>query len=131
MSEVPEQLLFTNDHEWLHLEDNGDVTVGVTDHAQAALGELVFVEVPETGAEFAAGDACAVVESVKAASDVYCPLAGEITQVNDALEDEPECVNSSPYKDGWLFRIRPDDATVLENMMDAEAYQRFLAELED
>ena len=131
MSEVPDQLLFTEDHEWLRLEDDGDVTVGITDHAQAALGELVFVEVPEDGAEFAEGDACAVVESVKAASDVYCPLAGEVTAVNGALADEPELVNSSPYEDGWIFRLRPTDATVLDDKMDAEAYQRFLAELED
>jgi len=131
MSEVPDQLLFTEDHEWLRLEDDGDVTVGITDHAQAALGELVFVEVPESGAEFAEGDACAVVESVKAASDVYCPLAGEVTEVNEALADEPELVNSSPYEEGWIFRLRPTDATVLDDKMDAEAYQRFLAELED
>ncbi len=131
MSEVPDQLLFTEDHEWLRLEDDGDVTVGITDHAQAALGELVFVEVPETGAEFAEGDACAVVESVKAASDVYCPLSGEVTEVNEALADEPELVNSSPYEDGWIFRLRPTDATVLDEMMDADAYERYLAELED
>lgn len=131
MSEVPEQLLYTEEHEWLRLEDDGDVTVGITDHAQAALGELVFVEVPESGAELGAGDACAVVESVKAASDVYCPLAGEVTAVNDSLADEPERVNSSPYEDGWIFRLRPADATVLDDMMDSEAYERFIAELED
>ena len=131
MSEVPEQLLYTEEHEWLRLEDDGDVTVGITDHAQAALGELVFVEVPENGAEFSTGDACAVVESVKAASDVYCPLAGSVTLVNESLADEPELVNGSPYDDGWVFRIRPADATVLDDMMDSEAYERFLAELED
>ncbi len=131
MSEVPEQLLYTEDHEWLRLEDDGDVTVGITDHAQAALGELVFVEVPENGADFGAGDACAAVESVKAASDVYCPLGGEITRVNEALADAPERVNSSPYEDGWVFRLRPADATALDSMMDAEAYERFVAELED
>jgi len=131
MSEVPAQLLYTEEHEWLRLEDDGDVTVGITDHAQAALGELVFVEVPDDGAEYGSGDACAVVESVKAASDVYCPLAGAITQVNEALADEPELVNGSPYENGWVFRIRPADATVLDGMMDAEAYERFLAELED
>lgn len=131
MSEVPAQLLYTEEHEWLRLEDDGEVTVGITDHAQAALGELVFVEVPENGNEYAAGEACAVVESVKAASDVYSPLAGEITQVNEALADEPELVNNSPYDDGWVFRVRPADATVLDDMMDAEAYERFLAELED
>ena len=131
MSEVPEQLMYTEEHEWLRLEDDGDVTVGITDHAQAALGELVFVEVPENGADFGAGDACAVVESVKAASDVYCPLAGEVTAVNPNLADEPELVNGSPYEDGWIFRMRPADATVLDGMMDGEAYQRFIAELED
>lgn len=131
MSEVPERLLYTNDHEWLRVEDDGAVTVGITDHAQQALGELVFVEVPEDGDSFAAGDACAVVESVKAASDVYAPVAGTIAAVNADLEDAPELVNSSPYDGGWIFRIVPDDATVLDNMMDAEAYGRHLAELED
>ena len=131
MSEVPEQLMYTEEHEWLRLEDDGNVTVGITDHAQAALGELVFVEVPENGADFGSGDACAVVESVKAASDVYCPLEGEVTAVNESLADEPELVNSSPYDDGWIFRLRPADATVLDGMMDGEAYQRFIAELED
>jgi glycine cleavage system H protein len=131
MSEVPAELLYTEEHEWLRLEDDGDVTVGITDHAQAALGELVFVEVPEDGAALGAGDACAVVESVKAASDVYCPLAGAVTAVNESLGDAPELVNSSPYEDGWIFRLRPDDATVLDDMMDAEAYERFVAALED
>ena len=131
MSEVPAQLLYTEEHEWLRLEDDGDVTVGITDHAQAALGELVFVETPENGNDYQAGDACAVVESVKAASDVYSPLEGEVTQVNEALADEPELVNNSPYEEGWVFRMRPADATVLDGMMDAEAYERFVAELED
>jgi len=131
MSEVPDNFLYTKDHEWLDLDDDGVVTVGVTDHAQEALGELVFVEVPEVGVTFANGDACAVVESVKAASDIYCPITGEITEVNAALEDEPELVNSSPYEAGWVFRIRPDDATALNELMDAEAYETFLAELED
>lgn len=131
MSEVPDNLLYTSDHEWLKLEDDGSVTVGISDHAQEALGELVFVEVPETGASFAAGDACAVVESVKAASDIYCPVAGTVAAVNEALADEPELVNGSPYEDGWVFRLQPDDATVLDALMDAEAYGRHLAEIED
>ena len=131
MSEVPDSLLFTNDHEWLRLEDDGAVTVGITDHAQQALGELVFVEVPEAGDNFAVGDACAVVESVKAASDIYAPLAGKIAEVNPALADEPELINGDPSAGGWIFRIEPDDATVLDEMMDAEAYGRHLAELED
>ncbi len=131
MSEVPDSYFYTKDHEWLKLEDDGLVTVGITDHAQEALGELVFVEVPEQGASFAAGDACAVVESVKAASDIYCPIAGEVSGANEALADEPELINSSPYEGGWIYRLRPQDATVLDELMDAEAYQRFLAELED
>ena len=131
MSEVPDNFLYTKDHEWLDLDDDGVVTVGITDHAQEALGELVFVEVPEVGVTFANGDACAVVESVKAASDIYCPITGEIIEVNAALEDEPELVNSSSYEAGWVFRIRPDDATALNELMDAEAYENFLAELED
>ena len=131
MSEVPDNLLYTTDHEWLRLEDDGSVTVGISDHAQQALGELVFVEVPEVGASFTAGDACAVVESVKAASDIYCPVAGAVTGVNESLADEPELVNGSPYEDGWVFRMQPEDATVLDQLMDAQAYGRHLAELED
>ena len=131
MSEVPDSFLYTEDHEWLRLDDDGSVTVGISDHAQEALGELVFVEVPEVGDSFSAGDACAVVESVKAASDIYCPLAGEVAAVNTALADAPELVNSSPYEDGWVFRLLPTDATVLDDFMDAEAYGRYLAELED
>jgi glycine cleavage system H protein len=131
MSEVPDSFLYTKDHEWLRLDDDGSVTVGISDHAQEALGELVFVEVPEVGDSFSAGDACAVVESVKAASDIYCPLAGEVAAVNAALADAPELVNSSPYEDGWVFRLLPEDATVLDDFMDADAYGRYLAELED
>ena len=131
MSEAPDNYLYTKEHEWLRLEDDGAVTIGITDHAQEALGELVFVEVPEEGATFGAGDACAVVESVKAASDIYSPVGGEVIGANAALADEPELVNSSPYDDGWVFRLMPDDATALDEMMNAEAYQRFLTELED
>jgi glycine cleavage system H protein len=123
--------MYTKDHEWLRLEDDGSVTIGVTDHAQEALGELVFVETPEAGAAFGVGDACAVVESVKAASDIYCPVAGEVTEANAALVDKPELVNSSPYDDGWVFRLRPENAKAIDELMDAEAYNRFLAELED
>ena len=131
MSEVPAGYMYTKEHEWLRLDDEGAVTVGVTDHAQEALGELVYVEVPESGADFSPGDACAVVESVKAASDIYCPIAGEFVAVNDSLADEPELVNSSPYENGWVFKLKPADVTALEDMMNAEAYERFLAELED
>ena len=130
MSEVPESLRYTRDHEWLRLEDDGSVTLGITDHAQQALGELVYVELPEAGTELGAGDACVVVESVKAASDVYTPVPGSITGVNDGLADTPELVNGSPYADGWLVRLQPADATALTELMDAEAYTRFLAESE-
>ena len=131
MSEVPDNCLYTREHEWLRLEDDGTVTVGITDHAQEALGELVFVETPEIDAEFGTGDACAVVESVKAASDIYCPVDGSVADANSALADEPELVNSSPYEDGWVFKLRPSDAKALDELMDAEAYGRFLAELEN
>jgi glycine cleavage system H protein len=131
MSEVSDKFLYTKGHEWLRLDDDGSVTVGISDHAQEALGELVFVEVPEAGDSLSAGDACAVVESVKAASDIYCPLAGEVVAANPALADTPELVNNSPYEDGWVFRLRPENATVLDEFMDADAYSRYLAELED
>jgi glycine cleavage system H protein len=131
MSEILDNLLYTSDHEWLNLNDDGSVTVGISDHAQAALGELVFVEVPNVGDSFSAGDACAVVESVKAASDIYCPIAGTVVAVNAALADQPELVNSSPYENGWVFRLQPDDATVLEELLDADAYRELLADLED
>ena len=131
MSEVPDNLKYTSDHEWLRLEDDGTVTLGITDHAQQALGELVYVELPETERELAQGDACAVVESVKAASDVYSPLAGQVLSVNDALADTPELVNDKPYSDGWLVTLRPADPQSLDELMDADAYTRFLAESED
>lgn len=131
MSEILDNLLYTSDHEWLSLNDDGSVTVGISDHAQAALGELVFVEVPNMGDSFSAGDACAVVESVKAASDIYCPIAGTVVAVNAALADQPELVNSSPYENGWVFRLQPDDATVLDELLDADAYRELLADLED
>jgi len=131
MTEVPDNLKYTQDHEWLRLEDDGSVTLGVTEHAQQALGELVYVELPEADREVDAGEACAVVESVKAASDVYSPLAGVVTAANDALAETPELVNDSPYGDGWLLQLRPADPQTLEDLMDAEAYARFLAESED
>lgn len=131
MSEVPDNLKYTTDHEWLRLEDDGTVTLGITDHAQQALGELVYVELPEAGRELATGDACAVVESVKAASDVYSPMAGEVITVNDALADTPELVNDGPYADGWLVILRPANPQALDDLMDADAYTRFVAESED
>ena len=131
MSEVPDNCYYTSEHEWLQLQDDGTVTVGITEHAQEALGELVFVELPPVGDSFAANDACSVVESVKAASDIYCPIAGEVVAVNTALEETPELINQSAHGEGWVFRLRPEDGTALEELMDSEAYRRLLAELED
>lgn len=131
MNEVPDNLKYTEGHEWLRMEDDGTVTLGITDHAQQALGELVFVDVPDAGDSFAVGDACAVVESVKAASDVYCPLAGTVTEANPALGDQPELINSGPYVEGWILRLQPQSTTDLDDLLDAEAYQQFVAGTED
>lgn len=128
MSDVPGDLRYTKDHEWVRMLEDGTALVGITEHAQDALGDLVFVEVPELGANLMAGDACAVVESVKAASDVYCPLDAEIVEVNDLLADTPELINSDPYGEGWLMRIQPADAGAAEELMGAEDYQQFLDE---
>lgn len=126
MSEHLSDLKFTKSHEWVR--DNGDDTwtVGITDHAQEQLGDLVFVETPEVGTRLSAGDACAVVESVKAASDVYAPLSGEVVDVNEALADTPELVNQSAQEDGWLFAMCLDDADALSALMSAEEYEAFL-----
>ncbi len=123
MSEIPSDLRFSESHEWVSQEEDGLVKIGISDHAQAQLGDLVFIELPEEGATFSQGDACAVVESVKAASDVYCPVSGEIVAINELLADSPEIVNNDPYNDGWLFSVRLDDADELEELMDADAYK--------
>ena len=128
---IPSELRYTTDHEWVREEDDGNVTVGITDHAQTALGDLVFVELPEQDAELAPGDACAVVESVKAASDVYAPLAGTVVEGNAALEDSPELVNEDPYGEGWLYRLQPTDATQIEDLLNADDYERLLAESDE
>lgn len=124
MGALPGNLKYTKDHEWIRTEADGSVVVGITDHAQQQLGELVFVELPEPGRAVAAAQACAVVESVKAASDVYAPLAGTVTAVNAALEQAPGLVNTSPYGEGWLFRFRP--ATPAAGLLDGAAYQQLL-----
>jgi glycine cleavage system H protein len=128
MSDIPNDLRYSKSHEWARIEDDGTITIGITDHAQAALGDLVFVEVPQVGNSFGAGEAAAVVESVKAASDVYSPLAGEVVAVNSALDDTPETVNSDPYGDGWLFRLQPSEPGAVDEMLDADAYGRVVAE---
>jgi glycine cleavage system H protein len=125
MSAVPADLKYTKEHEWLRLESDGSVVVGITDHAQQQLGELVFIELPETARAVAAGEDCAVVESVKAASDVYAPVSGTVTGVNAALVREPGLVNTSPYGDGWLFRLKPT-AAAPGGLLDAAAYRQLL-----
>lgn len=122
MSEIPGDLRFLPSHEWARLEDDGHVRVGISDHAQELLGDLVFVELPEVGDSVEKESNCAVVESVKAASDVYAPVSGEIIAVNEALADGPEQVNESPYDDGWLFLIAPSDSDEFDSLMDADAY---------
>lgn len=126
MSDVPEQLYYTREHEWIRREPDGSVVVGITDHAQHQLGELVYVELPEPGRQLAAGDAMAVVESTKAASDVYAPLRGSVVLGNAALTAEPELVNNDPYGKGWLVRLKPTDAADLSGLLNAGAYQEFL-----
>ena len=128
MSELPEDLKYTQTHEWVRLQEDGSAVIGITDHAQQSLGELVFVELPETGRAMQSGEQLAVVESVKAASDVYSPLAGKVLEANAALEDAPELVNSQPYADGWLVRIQLDDPSALGALLDAAAYAATLEE---
>ncbi|GAB4291617.1 MAG: glycine cleavage system protein GcvH [Thiohalomonadaceae bacterium] len=128
MSNVPAELKYTKTHEWVRAESDGTVTIGITEHAQDLLGDMVFVELPEVGRRLQSDQDCAVVESVKAASDVYAPLAGEITAVNDAVTDSPELVNKDPYGDGWLFRMRPDNAADLAGLLDAAGYAAVVAE---
>ncbi len=128
MSELPGDLLYTNEHEWLRQEEDGSITIGVTDYAQSSLGDLVYVELPEVGQDLEAGGEMAVVESVKAASDVYAPLAGSVVAVNEELADDPEKINADPYGDGWIVRLQPSgDAG---DTMDPNAYQTFLDEQE-
>ncbi len=129
MNELPGDLLYTDEHEWLRREDDGSVTIGITEHAQAALGDLVYVELPEVDQEVDAGGDMAVVESVKAASDVYAPIAGTVVAVNETLSDDPETINNDPYGDGWIVRLQPggDEGT----LMSPDDYQKFLDELDD
>ena len=125
MSEIPTELKYASSHEWARLEEDGTVTVGISDHAQQALGDVVYVEHPEVGQTVSAGAEAGVVESVKAASDIYAPVSGTITEINEALEDAPETVNQDPYGDGWFFKIEPDDTAELGELLDAPAYGEF------
>ena len=126
MSNIPADLKYVASHEWLKLEDNGIITVGITDHAQDLLGDVVFVELPEVGREVSADEEIAVVESVKAASDVYAPIAGEIVEINDELVDSPELANEDPYGKAWFFKIKPANVADYDDLLSAEEYQSAL-----
>ncbi len=123
MSEVRSELKYLSSHEWARLEDNGLVSIGITDHAQAALGDVVYVELPELGSTVTALEEAGVVESVKAASDIYAPVSGEVVAINELLEEAPETVNNSPYDDGWFFKVAPNNEDELDDAMDADQYK--------
>ena len=124
------ELRFSEDHEWVRMEDDGEAVVGITEFAQDQLGDVVFVELPETGREVSAGEEAAVVESVKAASDIKMPISGTVTAVNEALNDTPELINQEPLDGGWFIRLKPSDQSELDNLMNEEAYQTFIQEQE-
>tara|TARA_Y100001936_G_scaffold191494_1_gene190652 strand:- start:306 stop:692 length:387 start_codon:yes stop_codon:yes gene_type:complete len=122
MKDIPGDLKFLSSHEWARVESDGSITIGISDHAQDLLGDIVFVELPEVGQSLDAETDAAIVESVKAASDVYSPLSGEVMEVNSLLEDQPEIINSSPYEDGWFFKLNPSDMSELDNLLSPEDY---------
>ena len=126
MSNIPDNLKYTKTHEWVKQNDDGTLSMGITDHAQDLLGDLVFIDLHASGEQIDASNECAVVESVKAASDVYMPISGEIVEANSALGDTPEIVNQDPYGDGWMLKIKPGDANAFASLMDANAYQAFI-----
>ena len=128
MSDIPSELRYASSHEWARIEEDGTVVIGITDHAQSQLGDVVYVELPEIGVLLAASDEAGVVESVKAASDVYAPLSGEVIAVNEGLEDEPEMVNSEPYDGGWFYRLKPADLGELDSLLNADDYSEEIAE---
>lgn len=131
MSECPTELVYAETHEWARLDEDGNVLVGISDYAQDQLGDVVYVELPELDRSVGAAEEAGVVESVKAASDLYAPVTGTVVAVNDALEDTPELVNRDPYGDGWLFTIEPADESELDDLMDAETYSEFCESSED
>lgn len=122
MSDIPQELKYTKSHEWVRIEDDGSLSVGITEHAQGLLGDMVFVELPDIDDEFEAEQDCAVVESVKAASDIYAPVEGVIIAVNEELEDAPEQINVNAYHEGWLFRLQPSNASDVDSLMNADDY---------
>ena len=127
MSDNEKNLKFLDSHEWAR-DDNGVVTVGISNHAQELLGDIVYVELPQIGSSVSQKDGVAIVESVKAASDVYSPLTGEIVEINDKLSDNPEIINSSPYEDGWFFKVKPQNINELDEMLDSDAYKKLSEE---
>ena len=130
MSEVPLELGYATTHEWAKQDEEGLIVIGISDHAQDALGDIVYVELPEIGQQIIVGEEAGVVESVKAASDIYAPVSGAVAEINEALEDSPETVNQDPYGDGWFFKLKVTDERELDDLLDAEAYQE-LCENED
>ena len=128
MSNIPADLKYASTHEWVRDEGDGTFTIGISEHAQDLLGDMVFVELPDVGDKVETGDDIAVAESVKAASDIYAPISGEVVAINEDLEDSPETVNNDPYGDGWLFKIRADDSSELQNLLDADAYEASIDE---
>ncbi|MBR9727999.1 glycine cleavage system protein GcvH [Shewanella intestini] len=128
MSNIPAELKYASSHEWIRKEADGSYTVGITEHAQELLGDMVFVELPEVGDTVTAGEDCAVAESVKAASDIYAPISGEVVAINESLEDSPELVNSDAFDDGWFFRVMPSDEAEVDSLLNAEGYQEVIDE---
>ncbi len=128
MSRIPEELKYTTSHEWVQILSDGTVKVGISDHAQEALGDMVYVKLPELGGAYPARSECAVVESVKSASDIYCPITGEVVEVNTVLDREPEAINRDPYGEGWIFRLRPDNPGDLDRLLEADEYAAILAD---
>lgn len=126
-SEIPDHIKYSKTHEWARLEDDGTVTIGISDHAQKLLGDIVFVELPELESEIKTGDEVGVVESVKAASDIYSPIAGEVISANETLQDEPDLINRDPYNEGWILRVRPFDEADLDELLSAEDYAEHIA----
>lgn len=126
MSNIPSELRYAKSHEWVRVEEDGSLVIGISDHAQDQLGDVVYVELPDVDQILSVGDEAGVVESVKAASDVYAPVSGEVIEVNPLLEDDPEIINSQPYEDGWFYRLQPSDAAELDDLMTPDDYSHFI-----
>lgn len=127
MSNIPSELRYAKSHEWVRVEEDGSLVVGISDHAQDQLGDVVYVELPDTGQILSVGDEAGVVESVKAASDVYTPVSGEVIEINPLLEDDPEIINTQPYEDGWFYKLQPSDIDELDDLMTSDDYSQFIS----